>query len=272
MQDINQPPFLKNKLRALEYASSLHLDNESEVFQFVSWLEDTKIRHYKPDDRKNLKTSDSKWMQAFETYLTDLGCQRTFQNFGKLESMKKLDVIDWLICHALALEYEDSKEKYNRDARIIENLQLPAVEDKTNYDSAEFKDAVNELAKLLHMPPHADPHTILHSMAELIKRRFNEEALKEERKDTSEKSSWDASDFPLGFDTKDEKLNRAATILRLMYIDDLRTVQTRINELIVAVQGHTANPKEVEQLGQLVDSILELSRVIIRLVFNCWKL
>lgn len=62
--------------------------------------------------------------------------------------------------------------------------------------------------------------------------------------------------FPLqetdpGFDTGDYVLNHAAKILRLLYIHDLRDLQTRINECIVAVQSVTANPKTDTKLGKV---------------------
>jgi RLL motif-containing protein 1 len=41
----------------------------------------------------------------------------------------------------------------------------------------------------------------------------------------------------------DPVINEAAKILRLLYIKDLRILQTKINETIVSIQTITANPK-----------------------------
>lgn len=49
----------------------------------------------------------------------------------------------------------------------------------------------------------------------------------------------------------DYVLNHAAKILRLLYIHDLRDLQTQINETIVAVQSITADPKTDTKLGQV---------------------
>lgn len=46
-------------------------------------------------------------------------------------------------------------------------------------------------------------------------------------------------------------VNRAALILRLLYIADMRDLQTRINELIVTVQNYTANPRVNAALGKV---------------------
>ena len=49
----------------------------------------------------------------------------------------------------------------------------------------------------------------------------------------------------------DVKLNQACKILRLLHIGDLRELQTLINELVVQVQGITANPKTNSKLGKV---------------------
>ena len=46
-------------------------------------------------------------------------------------------------------------------------------------------------------------------------------------------------------------MNEAAKIIRLLHVTDLRELQTRINEAIVAVQAITANPKTNQSLGRV---------------------
>lgn len=55
----------------------------------------------------------------------------------------------------------------------------------------------------------------------------------------------------LGFDTGDPLLNKAACALRLLHINELRQLQTDINNAVVAVQTLTANPKTDERLGKV---------------------
>ena len=54
-----------------------------------------------------------------------------------------------------------------------------------------------------------------------------------------------------GFDLGDKSLSEAAKVLRLLHIKELRHLQTAINELIVAVQAVTANPKTDQSLGKV---------------------
>ncbi|MGH0192512.1 UNVERIFIED_CONTAM: hypothetical protein FKN15_017039 [Acipenser sinensis] len=49
----------------------------------------------------------------------------------------------------------------------------------------------------------------------------------------------------------DATLNEAAAILRLLHIEELRDLQTRINEAIVAVQAIIADPKTDHRLGKV---------------------
>lgn len=54
-----------------------------------------------------------------------------------------------------------------------------------------------------------------------------------------------------GLDFNDPVLNQATKMLRLLHIQNLRQLQTQINELIVAVQSVTANPKTDTKLGKV---------------------
>ena len=50
------------------------------------------------------------------------------------------------------------------------------------------------------------------------------------------------SDFPLGFDCGDVKINRAATLLRMLFLADFKDLQQDLNALIALGQEYTANP------------------------------
>ena len=49
----------------------------------------------------------------------------------------------------------------------------------------------------------------------------------------------------------DKAVDRAATLLRLLYIEDLRDCQTLVNEILVFSQSYTANPQTDAKLGQV---------------------
>lgn len=54
-----------------------------------------------------------------------------------------------------------------------------------------------------------------------------------------------------GFNLGEVGVNNAAKMLRLLFLHDLRDLQTHINECIVAVQNLTANPKTDTSLGKV---------------------
>jgi hypothetical protein len=67
----------------------------------VAWLEDRKVRHLDVADRAALRTPSDAWMAAFESYVRDLGCPYACSH----ETL--LPCIEWLVEHAIAVEYED---------------------------------------------------------------------------------------------------------------------------------------------------------------------
>ena len=49
----------------------------------------------------------------------------------------------------------------------------------------------------------------------------------------------------------DQQLRRAAAVLRLLYLEDLRELQTQVNTLLATAQEFTANPKTDSALGSV---------------------
>ncbi|CAG2061920.1 unnamed protein product [Timema podura] len=93
---------------------------------------------------------------------------------------------------------------------------------------------------LLNVTAHPDHLITLKAVSKVVQRRLSAEAL--ENPDSVIVKVFSNSDYVL---------NQAAKILRLLYIHDLRDLQTKINECIVAVQSVTANPKTDTKLGKV---------------------
>ncbi|KAM9432170.1 RNA transcription, translation and transport factor protein-like isoform 2-T2 [Salvelinus alpinus] len=237
----------RRKLTALDYHNPSGFDckDETEFRNFIVWLEDQKIRHYKIEDRGNLRNiPTSGWHKSFEQYLRDVNCPFTVE--------ERQESVDWLLGLAVRLEYGDNVEKYKNcppaTATEAEKPSDPLIHlDSSNPD---FKAGVLGLASLLKIQRHDDYLVMLKAIRILIQERLTPEAIA--------KASQSKEGLPvaldkhiLGFDTGDATLNEAAQILRLLHIEELRDLQTRINEAIVAVQAIIADPKTDHRLGKV---------------------
>lgn len=71
----------------------------------ISFLEDQKIRHYKIEDRAELrKVNSSDWNKAFDKYKNDLNCPT--------ELKQGVEELKWILSYAIKLEYMDNVDKY----------------------------------------------------------------------------------------------------------------------------------------------------------------
>ena len=79
------------------------------------------------------------------------------------------------------------------------------------------------------------------------------QALRElrERQSGTAARAIDLAQFPLGFSTGDAEVDRVATVLRILYLSDLRELQNGVNELLVTAQEYTANPVTNASLGKV---------------------
>ncbi|CAG00987.1 unnamed protein product [Tetraodon nigroviridis] len=237
----------RRKLTALDYHNPDGFDNTDET-QFrncIVWLEDQKIRHYKIEDRGNLRNiPSSDWPKAYQKYLQDVGCP-----FGVQE---KQEALDWLLGLAVRFEYGDNVEKYRKCEPLPASVDTKSADPLVNLDSnsPDFKAGVTALANILKIQRHDDYLVMLKAIRILIQERLSPEAIA--------KASHSKEGIPvtldkhtLGFDTGDATLNEAAQILRLLHIEELRELQTKINEAIVAVQAIIADPKTDHRLGKV---------------------
>jgi hypothetical protein len=96
---------MKKLLTALEcpFVDTVDLGVKSDVMRLVVWLEDRKIRELEISERELLKQSGS-FDTAFVNYLARLQCPLTYTPTSQLACL------NWLVGHAIGVEYEDSAE------------------------------------------------------------------------------------------------------------------------------------------------------------------
>jgi RLL motif-containing protein 1 len=246
----------KRKLSALNYpsAESFDADNQTEYRGLVLWLEDQKIRHYKIDDRAGLRqitSPDGDWEKEFQDYLTSLDCPML---------NRKEEIIDWLMGIAVRFEYADNRDNYSKHATQYESMNggdKPKMVhsnplDNLDFSSPEFISGVNKLADFLHVPKHPDHLITIQAVSSFVNSRLNQAALQDPSSVIPEGQPYDLhAQKDLKMDSSDKDVGEATRILRLLYINDLRKLQTQINEAIVSVQTVTANPKTDTRLGKV---------------------
>ncbi|CAJ1087005.1 RNA transcription%2C translation and transport factor protein [Xyrichtys novacula] len=237
----------RRKLTALDYHNPTEFDckDETQYRNCIVWLEDQKIRHYKIEDRGNLRNiPSSDWPQAYQKYLQDVNCP--------FQDQERQEALDWLLGLAVRYEYGDNVEKYKNCEPLAASNSNKAADPLINLDSdsPEFKAGVTALSNILKIQRHDDYLVMLKAIRILIQERLSPEAIA--------KANQNREGVPvaldkhiLGFDTGDATLNEAAQILRLLHIEELRELQTKINEAIVAVQAIIADPKTDHRLGKV---------------------
>uniref|UniRef100_A0A8C0H3E4 RNA transcription, translation and transport factor protein n=1 Tax=Chelonoidis abingdonii TaxID=106734 RepID=A0A8C0H3E4_CHEAB len=233
----------RRKLTALDYhnPAGFNCRDETEFSNFIVWLEDQKIRHYKIEDRGSLRNiHNDEWPKAFEKYLKDVNCPFKIQ--------ERQETIDWLLGLAVRLEYGDNADKYKDctpdSAKITDNAAKNA-EPLINLDvnNPDFKAGVMALANLLQIQRHDDYLVMLKAIRILVQERLTQDAIG--------KANQSKETFRVRLDKHYAVLNEAAQILRLLHIEELRELQTKINEAIVAVQAIIADPKTDHRLGKV---------------------
>lgn len=255
----------RRKLEALEYPSfaSFTISDSKNIKNLIIWLEDTKIRFYAPTERKSLKETEfPQWLDVFEEYLAENGS--TLE--GVRDPKVLMKAVDWLLNVAVSMDYQDKKDA-EPELKVLSAQEALASSTKAalerpstlKCDTPAFDEAVARLAALLKVPT-ADLSTDVQLKA--VVRRLEgwvqrggalqgKEGSKESNATlTDQKVAMSVLDaLPLGFETGDVAVDRASTLLRLLYIGEARELQTKVNEVITLMQECTADPRADGRLG-----------------------
>lgn len=219
----------KLKLTALGHPNpeSFNCEDEKEYRSVVLWLEDQKIRHYKIEEREGLRNIDGdNWKEAYDIYQRDLVSPAT--------EGQPNEQLNWLLSYAVRLEYADNVDKY-KNAKIEQPKQAaPNVVstnplDNLDFSSPAFKAGVERVSALTGVGPHPDPKYRLAAIAKILKTSPHIDVAK----------------------TGANIIQQPADVLKLLFVQDLRDLQTKINEALVAVQAVTADPRTDTKLGRV---------------------
>jgi len=243
----------RNKLLCLEHPNpeGVNVNEEKQFRNLVLWLEDQKIRIYKIEDRAELrKINSTDWPKVFDKYKNDLNCPKELQT---------MDQLRWILAYAIKLEYLDNVDEYRgmTSEKVKEAQQnkssAPSVKsvnpfDNLDFNSPQFEGGVRALAARLSVPHHPDHLQVLIACSRVIKDNLNKEVLKQPILEGKPYPIFDGQ----GMNQKDEDVEQAARILRLLQIQSVREIQTVINETIVETQSLTTDtPKTDVRLGQV---------------------
>nr|CAG4649567.1 EOG090X0ARU [Scapholeberis mucronata]SVE93795.1 EOG090X0ARU [Scapholeberis mucronata] len=238
----------KRKLQALGFPSpeTLNTADENQFRTTVVWLEDQKIRRYKIEDREPLRaTNVEEWNLGFLQYLKDLDYPYTAQS--------RPEILDWLLGIAIQLEFNENPQSYSSSTPKVHQQSSIKTNplDNLDFESEDFKAGVNQLANLLQVVQHPDHLVTLQGICCLIEEKFNHESIQVASKQVEPGNKVEFNKISFGMQIKAPNLSQAANILRYLFINDLRDLQTKINECLVSVQTLTANPKTDTKLGKV---------------------
>eukprot|EP00752_Nemacystus_decipiens_P007814 g6979.t1 len=182
-----------------------------DLAKIVAWIEDRKVRGLAIPDRTPLRHPGPNWDAAFFSYLQEMGCpyQFTSGEQGAREGAEARDSLvlrglSWLVTEAVACDFEDNGKEYMASARKL----LPKV-------PPPLRTAGDGLSK----PTHAAGDVAMDDGS------------------GRNGSLRELEGFSAGVDTGDPTCDSVATVLRMLFLSDLRDLQDEVNGIIALAQS-----------------------------------
>lgn len=150
-----------------------------------------------------------------------------------------------------------SRKEINDLSSMDNTNNLSAID----VNSPQFVSELRNLSKVLNVPFYDDEPLVTLKAIAILLRKMKQSNLKDfnqahesvvKKKKLIKQADETILNMPFSSHSKyDPMLNRASNVLRLLYINDLRELQTQVNQILVQVQSITANPKTDTALGKV---------------------
>ena len=91
----------------------------------------------------------------------------------------------------------------------------------------------------------------------VVRRKFSTRAVRDAKNKNNNNNGnsmeevLNVDDFPLGFSTGSVSLDKAAIVLKMLYIAELRDIQRGVNQVLTTAQEYTGDPKTDSSLGRV---------------------
>ncbi|EFA86122.1 hypothetical protein PPL_00682 [Heterostelium album PN500] len=282
------PDLLSKRLTILKYPKPqyINLEEREEFINVVIYLLETYLSKSSSSvgeestlDLQLVSVTDT-WEDSFKKYLNENHCTLKIDNLLILE--QKQQALEWLTTLAIKSSYKDNSDQIHETKyKCLQKLKLQLL----SFDSTpeDLKAAIIKLATLFNIPISDSLTQMLHAIVRIAERKFTSNIVGNLKSSTSgvpttkttttttttttitntTKATTEDKEYiktinteivnnniyPLGFDLQNEKMNSVATILRLLYVSDLREIQSKINQVLAIVQNYSADPQTNFKLG-----------------------
>ncbi|GAM19928.1 hypothetical protein SAMD00019534_031030, partial [Acytostelium subglobosum LB1] len=283
---LSVPHSLVKRLLILNYPKPQYvmLEERDEFINVVAYLLEKYIANNEQQQHQleSLLTPNDTWEKSLLSFLKDKHyCQ--IDRIGDLTTIEqKCILLECLTTQAIKESYKTNADQIHESKyKCLQKMKLQLM----SFDSTpeELKTAIIQMATLFRIPIGDSLTQMLHAIVRIAERKFTTADILALRSSSSgidtpsstttttttttitttttttasSSSLNDNSDgekvnnyiHPLGFDTDNDKMNSVATILRLLYVSDLREIQSKINEVLAIVQNYTAEPQTNFKLG-----------------------